>query len=846
MDQPGADATSPGDAGRGALNDPPVVNREPGASRQRSHRGRPFLLGALILLVSLLTAATHWPALSAQALAIDDGQYLHHNRLVQHPSWNSTGRFLCEVWRPSTVGGYYQPLSMISLMVDCALGGRPDHLAPFRRTSLALHVLCTVLVVVLLYQLFGQPLVAAMVGLLFGLHPVTIEAIPWMAERKALLTAFFALWCLILYVRYAHRGGRLWYTASLFLYLLAVMAKPTTTPVAALLLLIDYWPLNRLNKRAVIEKIPFFLIAGVFVVITVISQHTTLGIKDPTQGPPLQAPLVLAHNIVFYLVKVVWPVNLAPFYPYPRPLSLANPVVLAGVIGSLLLVVALLISWRWTRALLVGWLFFFVAILPAIGVISFMESIAADRFLYFPAIGFLLTLTWLLIRLWRPGSARRGTVVRRTALVIGVVLLAGAEARATRRYLECWRDTESLARRMVALAPHDSVAYAHLGLAMANTGRTEEAMAAYAEAIRLKPRDSISYYNLGTLLDQQGRTADALQHYTKAIEIDPHNHAAHTALGKSFQFAGRIDDAITHYRRALEANPDYAEAHNTMAAALLIQGDAQQAADHARAALKLEPDHLQAHVNLGRALARLGDTAGATEAFEQALGINPDDPEVHHNFGTVLIEQGRAHDGIRHLRVAVRLDPDYLPAHLALATVLRRQGRLDEAADHLRQAVRIRPDSAELHSTLGVLRLRQDQLIDATVQFRAAVRCDPTSPEAHHNLGRALARQERWDEAVGALQDAVKADPSFVPARLALGKALSAAGRPDEAVHTLRRAIELKPEDARAHFQLAAVLEELGQTDEAAGHYRQALHIDPGHAAAREALERLPEQPQRQ
>jgi hypothetical protein len=213
------------------------------------------LLAVSLAIVCFVVTAAHWPALSAKAISIDDDQYLVDNLLVQNPSIESARRFLTEVLEPSTVRGYYQPLSMISLMCDYALGGRPANLRQFHRTSLALHTVNTALVIVLLYLLFGRPLIAAGVGLLFGVHPMTVEPIPWVGERKTLLAAFFALWCLILYVRFARKGSRRVYFGCVVTYVLALMSKPTSTPLPVLMLLIDYWPLKRLNRRTLLEKL---------------------------------------------------------------------------------------------------------------------------------------------------------------------------------------------------------------------------------------------------------------------------------------------------------------------------------------------------------------------------------------------------------------------------------------------------------------------------------------------------------------------------------------------------------------------------------------------------------------
>jgi hypothetical protein len=243
------------------------------------------LTAVLIAAVCLAVLATHWPALSAKATSIDDGQYLMGNPLVQNPCWDSARRFLTEVLKPSTVSGYYQPLTMISLMLDYALGGREDNLFPFHRTSLALHAANTALVIVLLYLLFGNIWAAAAVGLLFGVHPMTVEPIPWLSERKTLLSAFFAFWALIFYICFTRTtGNKKYYIAALVAYLLALMSKPTSIFLPLMMLLMDYWPLNRLRCQVIVEKIPFLFLAAVFIIMTIVSQISAGGGFFPGQG----------------------------------------------------------------------------------------------------------------------------------------------------------------------------------------------------------------------------------------------------------------------------------------------------------------------------------------------------------------------------------------------------------------------------------------------------------------------------------------------------------------------------------------------------------------------------------
>jgi len=371
----------------------------------------------LLFIVGAVVLAAHWPALSAKALMLDDDQYLVDNRLIQNPSWSSAKQFLTEVRKPSTVRGYYHPLAMLSLMLDYALAGSIDNLTPFRCTSLCLHVANSLLLVIFLHLLFGHIWPAAMLGLLYGLHPITIESVAWLSQRKTLLAAFFALWCLIFYVRYAHKGSLWCLVVCVLMYALSLLSKPSTIGIPILLLILDYWPLRRLSKKAILEKVPLFIIAGIAAIVTFTSQSTAASVTLPTESGLIRVLLIFCHNIIFYLKTAVWPVNLSWYYPFPEPFNLSHPMVTFTVIGTCILIPALLISLRWTRCLSASWLFFFIAIFPTLGLIRFHPMIAADRHMYLPVIGFLLPAGWLFSRLWT------GRVTRQIVLIAVVALL---------------------------------------------------------------------------------------------------------------------------------------------------------------------------------------------------------------------------------------------------------------------------------------------------------------------------------------------------------------------------------------------------------------------------------------
>lgn len=479
------------------------------------------LMGLLLMTVCAAVVVVHLPVLSAGALSFDDGQYLIDNVLVCNPGWASVRRFLGEVLEPSSVGGYYQPLAMISLMIDYALGGRPDNLLSFHRTSLLIHVANTALIIVLLYVLFGDPWAAAGVGLLFGVHPMTVESVAWVADRKTLLAAFFALWALVFYVYYVRCKGRALYVGCILLYVLALGSKPTSISLPALMLLMDCWPLRRLDWRAVIEKLPLFAVGGVFAIVIFISQSRTAGVRLPSEHPIGETLLTICHDAVFYLYKVVWPASPPSYHAFPDPMSLANPLLVLSVIASGILVGLLALSTRWTRAFLVGYGIFFLAILPTMQVVGFSFVIASDKFAYLPSVGLLMILGWLIhwVRVQAVGRCSRLIAVN-AALVICALVAAVGEISITRSCLGCWRDSVCLYEHMLTKAPAAPELHASLSAVLESEGRFSESIYHARRAVEILPSSSYAQTCLGLAMVKMGRPQEGVSHLREAIRLE--------------------------------------------------------------------------------------------------------------------------------------------------------------------------------------------------------------------------------------------------------------------------------------------------------------------------------------
>ncbi len=710
------------------------------------------LLIGLLVIVGVATAAAHWPVLSVQALSLDDQQFLSDNPLVRNPSWASTGRFLGEVLTPSTVQGYYLPLSMISLMLDYGMGGRPDDLRVFHRTSLLLHVANTALIVLLLYGLFGQPIPAALVGLLFGVHPLTVEPIAWVGERKTLLAAFFALGCLLCHIRYA--GGRhmRWFLASLAAYVLACMAKPTAAPLPVMLILLDYWPMRRFTVRSLMEKLPFLAAAGVSGLITLVSHNRTAGIIMPAEFGPGRIPLVICYLIMFYMVKIVWPANLTSIYTLPKPVLVSNPAFLFGLAGTLLLLILIVVALRRTKAPLVGGLFFLAAIFPTLGVVPYSWVVASDKYVYLPAVGVLLVLTAGLCRAWthqwlNPFPARVG-------LATAVLLVCLLEAHGVQEYLPRWRDTLTHAQYLLASAPESPAAHNHLGQVLAEEGRYPEAIARFRDAIRLLPGYPEAQYNLGAALWLRGELDEAIEQLRPALRANPNNAHGHYALGSALQSKGKLAEAETCFRQTLKLRPSHVAAHNDLGSVLLANGKVDEAIEQFRQALQIDPQYADAHSNLGTVLAREGKLDESISRFRLALAAKPNHAEARHNLGQALELQGKLDDAIEAYRQAIQAKPDYAEAHNARGVALTKSGDLRQALIHFTDALRLRPDwLVPLNAAAWILATHPDPAIRRpTVAVRMAERAaeltSRRSAGVLDTLAAAYASADQFDQAV--------------------------------------------------------------------------------------------------
>lgn len=653
-------------------------------SPTRRRPGHPWTLILAIGLVAALVAAVHWPVLGARALSFDDNEYVFGNSLVMRPGWSSVGRFFGEVVNPSSVRAYYHPLSMTSLMLDAAMGGGLDDPRVFHRTNLALHVVTTVLLVLTLYRLFGLLIPAALVGLAFGLHPLTVEPVAWIAERKTLLATAIALCSVLAYLEYVHRKRSAWLLAALALNATALLAKPTVLMLPLLLLILDARPLRRFGAGAVIEKWPFLALSLLIAAVTFVTQRTAgLGEMDYTLWP-LRAGYALAS----YLWRMVWPADLSCVYPMPTPFTLANPAVSLALAGVSSLTVLLVVLARRFPGALAGWLGFILAIAPTL-VVSHSWMLTADKYFYFPFLCIAVALGGGMAATWNAVAG-----VARVALLVPFIVLLALEAGASRRTYRPWSDSLTLYRHMEKVAPAAPAVHAQLGVILQQAGARDEALLHLRRALELEPDYPAAHYNLGIALAGAGRLDEAIRHFRTADRLLPDDPPTVYNLGVALRLSGRLDEADTELRRALRLAPGHPEAANELGGVLIAQGRFDEAATTFRGALAVAPDHGRLHYGLAAAVRRSGGPASeARDHLREAMRLEPRWPQPCNDLAWLLATSpdSTVRDPEEALRLATQAvtlsggnDPTVLDTR---ATAEAAAGRFDAAVETERQAI---------------------------------------------------------------------------------------------------------------------------------------------------------------
>jgi tetratricopeptide (TPR) repeat protein len=662
---------------------------------------RKLWIGAILVAISL---GLYGQTLGFPFVNWDDPLYVTQNQRVQ-AGFSKEGI----EWAFSETNLInWHPLTWMSHMLDCQLYGldpRGHH-----ATNVILHALNTLLLFVLFTSLTRAPWRSAVVALLFSIHPLHVESVAWVSERKDLLSTLLGLLSTWAYVAYARRGGINRYLLAALLLCLALMSKAMVVTLPFVFLLLDYWPLRRaFSIRLLTEKIPLFLLSVAASAVTFIVQHEA-GLME-TEGPlPIVARLANALvSYAIYIGKTLWPSGLAMFYPHPYiPESGGVPLAAWQIVGSaavLIAISALVIHLRDRRWTVFGWCWFLGTLVPVIGIVQVGHQAMSDRYMYLPSVGLFVMVAWGGAEIIESLRSRFG----HTYAVVGVVAAAlVALTAATWLQTRHWRSSLALFEHAIEVVPRNPTIRYNVANRLRDRGEIDAAIAHYRLALEATPDSSQLNVNLANVLRRQGKVEEALVLYERAVEADPDNVLAHTNLGSAYRSLGRFDDAERHYRIALQAGPDKTALYN-LANLLQAREEYSQAIDRYREALAIDANDPRIHNNLGNALFSSGDLDAAEQHFRAATRIAPKYYRAYYNLGVVLQERGSLDEAIALYQTALGIEPDYASAHRNLASALRAVDEREQALHHYRRALELDPDDVESRQGLRELGWREDE-----------------------------------------------------------------------------------------------------------------------------------------
>jgi tetratricopeptide (TPR) repeat protein len=606
---------------------------------------RQILIVYVVLVI--VTLAVFWQVKQFNFINYDDGVYVTHNSHIQ------SGITLDGIrWAFSTrYVSLWNPLVWLSLMFDYQLHGL--NAGGYHLTNLILHVMSVLLLFWLFNRMTGAIWKSAFVAAIFALHPLHVESVAWIAERKDVLSAFFWMLTLCLYVYYTEKPVIRRYLLVLLCFTCALMSKPMVITLPIVMILLDYWPLDRLQsdkkklsetKIAGIiplwqlkEKIPFFILSAVMVIITLYNPNT----HDMSDTRDLQHYSLISRlanapvAFVTYLEKTFWPHNMAVFYPFSDQIPLWQ--VLGASLLILVISVAVIIMMKRLPYLFTGWMWYAITIAPVIGIIQISITAPyamADRYHYLPSIGLAVMMAWGIPALIKSEAIRKKLLFPAGIFFLGIISFIS--------WNQCgyWKNSATLFYHALQVTKDNALAHHSFGLSLFKKGKIEEAIDHFNEAIRLKPDYAGAYYNRGIAYGKLGQHQRAIEGYTEAILLKPDDADAYNNRGNAYAELGQNQRAIEDYTEAIRLKPDDADAYNNRGNAYAELGQHQPAIEDYTEAIRLKPDDAKAYNFEGKVYTKLGQYQRAIADYNKAIRIKPDYADAYNNRGVAYLLQG--------------------------------------------------------------------------------------------------------------------------------------------------------------------------------------------------------------
>ncbi len=605
------------------------------SSLDRGKSSPEMLLGVrcevlIALFLIFLTLFVYFPVAGYDYIDLDDDAYTFQNEHVPKGITLEGAQYAFRTFEMAN----WHPLTWLSYMTDVTLFGL--HPGTFHLVNVAFHLAATLLIFLLLRQTTDALWRSAFVAALFALHPLHVESVAWVSERKDVLSTFLWMLCMLVYVRYTKGSSLRIFCGAALLFILGLAAKPMLVTLPIVLFLFDYWPLGRFPidyhaknglmanpvpvKRLVLEKIPLLIISTAFGVVTLAAQQSFTAVQTLEMLPMATRVANAMVSYTGYLVKMIWPVSLAVLYPYPDDIPATY------VAGAFLFVLAVsmfaVVLRQRAPYLIFGWFWYLITLLPVIGLIQAGNQAMADRYTYVPLIGIFVMISWGI-----PDLFYRWQLSRKALSITALAILA-ALALTTRHQLHYWQDSVTLFRHTIAVTGDNYLVQNSLGVGYEKQGRLDAAAQHYREALRIRPGFSVARFNLGNVYQQLGQVDDAIGEYLLALESNPRDPETLNNLAKALVETGYITEGLAYFRQALKNLPGNAGLFSNYAAALVNAGQYTEAIIVFKKVVRLQPGFVRAHLHLGVIYERQGLLREAGEYYDATLRLSPDNVQA--------------------------------------------------------------------------------------------------------------------------------------------------------------------------------------------------------------------------
>ena len=600
--------------------------------------------GVVCLFLVIAVLAVYWQVGDHEFVNYDDKDYITENQHVQ------AGLTLKSIaWAfTSTHAGNWHPLTWLSHMLDCQIYGLNPCGHHF--TSVFFHILNSILLFLVFKRMTRAFWKSAFVAALFAIHPLHVESVAWVAERKDVLSTFFWMLTMGAYILYVENPGIKKYLLTVLLFALGLMAKPMLITLPFVLLLLDYWPLGRFNKwslalQLIQEKIPLFVLAAASSIVTFFIQQSG-GAVESLDVLPLTIRISNALvSYVSYIGKMILPHNLAVLYPHPD-----MPPVWQVAGACLLLVFVSFIAVKTLKCypyFAVGWLWYLGTLVPVIGLVQVGLQSMADRYTYIPLTGIFIIIAWGVSDLAAKWRYKKEGFAAASAILLSILMAL------TWFQLKHWINSVTLFRHAINVTKNNSVAHNNLGTALKDHGKLSEAIKHYTEALRIRPKYVDAHYNLGNAFVRRSRISEAISHYTEAVRIKPNDAEVRNNLGSVLFKQGKVNEAIGHYSEALRIKPDFAEAQSNLKKISAFLNEIDETIKKVQGLLEVNPENPKLHYDLGTLYYKKGEFDKAIFQYQKSLSIQPDNPSTYYNIACMHSIQNRVEKSIDFLKRAI-------------------------------------------------------------------------------------------------------------------------------------------------------------------------------------------------